>query len=416
MVSNAAFLLCCLPTIGFGSALACLGEIEGFTRIDSQRETREGGEGDKATCPQWDWDTAQLIGACKMIRATWAYQCQAQTKGGESKQREREKGVRDLLWIVNIKNITKEQRPSTGPVKWNITTHQILACTNKHVPVCVCTFSFHSFLVANALWLMSILFANISLMPSLSLFVVISVYCFLYIFQLERTKSYSKCQSSYLAKPSPLPIPPSLLLLLVGAFVCVMSLFCALPWGAETRNCRVNMFYIHFPDWWLPLRVGNGIACGRGRALHMRTFCLYFSILQSGNVSITCAQIELSRERVPYTSMQCSSLQTSLLALLCWCFVCFVLKPLTFAVNQLSLARRQKTKQRLKGKAKAKETEHDKTKTEQKLSEKMMEKKKKTESLKETELVGRKLQWIGRKNTLEIAVDWIEIHIYYKIT
>lgn len=69
----------------------------------------------------------------------------------------------------------------------------------------------HSFFsVANALWLMSILFANISLMPPLSpfsLFVVISVYCFLYIFQLERTKSYSKCQSSYLAKPSPLPRP-----------------------------------------------------------------------------------------------------------------------------------------------------------------------------------------------------------------
>lgn len=81
----------------------------------------------------------------------------------------REKGS-DLLWIVNIKNITKEQTDSTGPVKWNITTHQILACTNKHVPVCVCTFSFHSFLVANVLWLMSILFANISLMPSLLLF------------------------------------------------------------------------------------------------------------------------------------------------------------------------------------------------------------------------------------------------------
>lgn len=169
MVSNAAFLLCCVPTIGFGSALACLGEIEGFTRIDSPRETREGagrgGGADKATCPHWDWDTAQLIGACKMIRATWAYQCQAQAKGGESKQRERGRES-DLLWIVNIKNITKEQRASTGPVKWNITTHQILACTNKHVPVCVCTFSFHSFLVANALWLMSILFANISLMPS----------------------------------------------------------------------------------------------------------------------------------------------------------------------------------------------------------------------------------------------------------
>lgn len=137
--------------------------------------------------------------------------------------------------------------------------------------------------------------------PPLSPFVVISVYCFLYIFQLERTKSYSKCQSSYLAKPFPTPsLPPSLLLLLVGAFVCVMSLFCAPPWGAETRNCRVNMFYIHFPDWWLPLRVGNGIACGRGRALHMRTFCLYFSILQSGNVSITCAQIELSGESSLY--------------------------------------------------------------------------------------------------------------------
>lgn len=134
----------------------------------------------------------------------------------------------------------------------------------------------------------------------LSPFVVISVYCFLYIFQLERTKSYSKCQSSYLAKPSLLLSLPSLMLLLVGAFVCVMSLFCALPWRAETRNCRVNMFYIHFPDWWLPLRVGNGIACGRGRALHMRTFCLYFSILQSGNVSITCAQIELSGESSLY--------------------------------------------------------------------------------------------------------------------
>lgn len=295
MVSNAAFLLCCVPTIGFGSALACLGEIEGFTRIDSPRETREGagrgGGADKATCPQWNWDTAQLIGACKMIRATWAYQCQAQEKerGRANRGRGRES---DLLWIVNIKNITKAQRASTGPVKWNITTHQILACTNKHVPVCVCTFSFHSFLVANALWLMSILFANISLSSS-SPFVVISVYCFLYIFQLERTKSYSKCQSSYLAKPC--HSYSHLSLLPVGAFVCVMSLFCALPWRVETRNCRVNMFYIHFPDWWLPLRVGNGIACGRGRALHMRTFCLYFSILQSGNVSITCAQIELSR-------------------------------------------------------------------------------------------------------------------------
>lgn len=131
------------------------------------------------------------------------------------------------------------------------------------------------------------------LLSSSSPFVVISVYCFLYIFQLERTKSYSKCQSSYLAKPC--HSYSHLSLLPVGAFVCVMSLFCAPPWGAETRNCRVNMFYIHFPDWWLPLRVGNGIACGRGRALHMRTFCLYFSILQSGNVSITCAQIELSR-------------------------------------------------------------------------------------------------------------------------
>lgn len=62
---------------------------------------------------------------------------------GKSKQRGGKES--DLLWIVNIKNITKEQRASTGPVKWNITTHQILACTNKHVPVCVCTFSFHSF-------------------------------------------------------------------------------------------------------------------------------------------------------------------------------------------------------------------------------------------------------------------------------
>lgn len=42
----------------------------------------------------------------------------------------------------------------------------------------------------------------------------------------------------------------------------------------------------------------------------------------------------------------------------------------------------------------------------------MMEKKKKTESLKETELVGRKLQWIGRGNTLEIAVDLLEIICY----
>lgn len=35
----ALFLLCYVPTIGFGSALACLGEIEGFTCIDSSRET-----------------------------------------------------------------------------------------------------------------------------------------------------------------------------------------------------------------------------------------------------------------------------------------------------------------------------------------------------------------------------------------
>lgn len=36
----------------------------------------------------------------------------------------------------------------------------------------------------------------------------------------------------------------------------------------------------------------------------------------------------------------------------------------------------------------------------------------KTESLKETELVGRNLQWIGRENTLEIAVELLEIKFY----
>lgn len=303
MVSNAAFLLCCVPTIGFGSALACLGEIEGFTRIDSPRDEQEEEkqEETKRRVPTGTETQLSLLAHAKWFGQLGRINARHKRKWKEgSKQREREG---DLLWIVNIKNITKQQRASTRPVKWNITTHQILACTNKHVPVCVCTCSFLFF---GSKYFMAYehfvcqYFSHAFSLPSSFLFVVISVYCFLYIFQLERTKSYSKCQSSYLAKPSPTPSLHSLFLLLVGAFVCVMSLFCALPWRAETPNWRVNMFYIHFPDWWLPLWVGNGIACGRGRALHMRTFCLYFSILQSGNVSITCAQIELSRESSLY--------------------------------------------------------------------------------------------------------------------
>lgn len=172
MVSNAAFLLCCVPTIGFGSALACLGEIEGFTRIDSPRETSS-----RSRRRRKQSDVFPL--GLRHSSAYWRMQNDSGNLGVSmpgTSERGRERANRergresDLLWIVNIKNITKEQRASTGPVKWNITTHQILACTNKHVPVCVCTFSFHSFLVANALWLMSILFANISLMPSLLLF------------------------------------------------------------------------------------------------------------------------------------------------------------------------------------------------------------------------------------------------------
>lgn len=54
---------------------------------------------------------------------------------------------------------------------------------------------------ANALWLMNILFANIFLGCRVFAFVVISVYCFLYIFLPERTKSYSNASQpkQYLA-------------------------------------------------------------------------------------------------------------------------------------------------------------------------------------------------------------------------
>lgn len=72
------------------------------------------------------------------------------------------------------------------------------------------------FLLENALWLMNILFANIflvSLLSSCGAFVVISVYCFLYIFLLERTKSYSNASqpnsraSTCLPPLYPLPSP-----------------------------------------------------------------------------------------------------------------------------------------------------------------------------------------------------------------
>jgi len=91
---------------------------------------------------------------------------------------------------------------------------------------------------------MNILFANILLVSLLSLcaaFVVISVYCFLYIFLLERTKSYSNASQSNSGESTCLPPStfytllsihsPMPLFFLDVAFVCFMSLFCALPGG-----------------------------------------------------------------------------------------------------------------------------------------------------------------------------------------
>lgn len=114
-------------------------------------------------------------------------------------------------------------------------------------------------------------------------FVVISVYCFLYIFQLERTKSYSKCQSSYLAKPyhSPSTLCPP------RRGICLRYVFILCPAMKSRERLQTVewtcFIYAHCTlltdgchcEW------GNGIACGRGWALHMRTFCLYFSILKN---------------------------------------------------------------------------------------------------------------------------------------
>lgn len=109
-----------------------------------------------------------------------------------------------------------------------------------------------------------------SLFPSSS-FVVISVYCFLYIFQLERTKSYSKCQSSYLAKPHHFPLHslPSLSAHLFA--LCLYFVPCHKE-QRETPNCRVNMFYIciYIVISWLMAAIVNGVM-----ALHVGVAELY---------------------------------------------------------------------------------------------------------------------------------------------
>lgn len=121
---------------------------------------------------------------------------------------------------------------------------------------------FHSFfLVANALWLMSILFANISLSSS-SPFVVISVYCFLYIFQLERTKSYSKCQSSYLAKPCHSFSSPSLLAPRRGICLRYVFILCPAMKSRDSTSVEWTCFiYTSLTDgchceWVMALHVG----------------------------------------------------------------------------------------------------------------------------------------------------------------
>jgi len=61
--------------------------------------------------------------------------------------------------------------------------------------------------------------------------VVISVYCFLYIFLLERTKSHSTASQPF--NPPSFRTGSSHISSSMPAFVCFMSLFCALPGGAE---------------------------------------------------------------------------------------------------------------------------------------------------------------------------------------
>lgn len=113
--------------------------------------------------------------------------------------------------------------------------------------------NFHSFFsVCVCLFFRSLCAFCLPIFSTHSHSLVISVYCFLYIFQLERTKSYSNASQATLRSMLLLPCPAPALLPscspFLMPFVCVMSLFCALP-----ADCELNWASLFYMFSFLPV-------------------------------------------------------------------------------------------------------------------------------------------------------------------